>query len=59
MPTKCAKYEWRRVCVNTPRRASINIIAKLAVDAAVTMLRVYCSWPGASAMMYLRVPVLK
>ena len=28
-------------------------------DAAVTMLRVYCSWPGASAMMNLRSAVAK
>ena len=27
--------------------------------AAVTMLRVYCSWPGASAMMNLRAGVAK
>ena len=27
--------------------------------AAVTMLRVYCSWPGASAMMNLRWRVAK
>jgi hypothetical protein len=27
--------------------------------AAVTMLRVYCSWPGASAMMNLRDRVAK
>jgi hypothetical protein len=27
--------------------------------AAVTMLRVYCSWPGASPMMNLRSSVLK
>ena len=59
MPTKCAKYEWRRVCVNTPLRASTKIIAKFAVEAAVTMLRVYCSCPGASAIINLRVPVLK
>ena len=59
MPTSEASLEWRRVCVSTPLRASIRMMARLAVDAAVTMLRVYCSWPGASAMMYLRVPVEK
>mgnify|MGYP000399697243 CR=1 FL=1 len=30
-----------------------------ALLAAVTMLRVYCSWPGASPMMNLRLSVLK
>jgi len=37
----------------------MRMMARLAVEAAVTMLRVYCSWPGASAMMYFRVPVEK
>jgi hypothetical protein len=27
---------------------------QVAVEAPVTMLRVYCSWPGVSAMMNLR-----
>ena len=31
----------------------------IIADAAVTMFLVYCSCPGASAMMYLRVPVVK
>ena len=31
----------------------------LALLAAVTMLRVYCSWPGASPMMNLRASVAK
>ena len=30
-----------------------------AVDAPVAMLRVYCSWPGVSAMMNLRCGVEK
>ena len=30
-----------------------------AVEAPPTMLRVYCSWPGVSAMMNLRLGVLK
>ena len=42
---------WRRVCVSTPFRASIRMTARSAVDAPVTMLRVYCSWPGVSATM--------
>ena len=31
------------------------MITASAVDAPVTMLRVYCSWPGVSAMMNLRL----
>ena len=30
-----------------------------AVEAPVAMLRVYCSWPGVSAMMNLRLSVEK
>ncbi|SKU63883.1 Uncharacterised protein [Mycobacteroides abscessus subsp. abscessus] len=33
----------RRVCWVSPLRASTRMIAKSAVDAPVTMLRVYCS----------------
>ena len=43
MPTRCASVACRRVCVTTPWRASTRRIASCAVDAAVTMLRVYCS----------------
>ena len=32
----------------------MRMIATLAVDAPVAMLRVYCTWPGVSAMMNLR-----
>ena len=32
--------------LSTPLRASIRITARSAVEAPVTMLRVYCSWPG-------------
>ena len=39
-------YEWRRVCSITPLRASTRITATSAVEAPVTMLRVYCTWPG-------------
>ena len=39
---------------STPKRKFI-----IAVDAPVAMLRVYCSWPGVSAMMYLRLGVEK
>ena len=32
---------------------------RLAEEAPVTMLRVYCTWPGVSAMMNLRRGVAK
>ena len=51
--------ECRFVCVRIPWRASIRMIARFAVDAPVAMLRVYCSWPGVSAMMKLRFGVEK
>ena len=34
------------VCSITPWRASTSTIATSAVEAPVTMLRVYCAWPG-------------
>ena len=37
---------WRRDCSSTPLRASMSTSARSAVDAPVTMLRVYCTWPG-------------
>ncbi len=37
-----------------PLRASMRMMARSAVEAPVAMLRVYCSWPGVSAMMNLR-----
>ena len=39
--------------------ASTADAAVLLVDAPVTMLRVYCSWPGVSATMNLRFSVAK
>ena len=39
--------------------ASTSTTAASAPEAAVTMLRVYCSWPGASPMMNLRAGVAK
>ena len=42
-----------------PLRASTSTIARSAVDAPVTMLRVYWMWPGVSAMMNLRRGVAK
>ncbi len=43
----------------TPLRASTRTMATSAVEAPVAMLRVYCSWPGVSAMMNLRRAVEK
>ena len=45
--------------LETPLRASTSTIERSAVEAPVTMLRVYCSWPGVSAMMNLRRGVAK
>ncbi len=59
MPIRLTRKLCRRVCVSTPLRASIRMIARSAVDAPVTMLRVYCSWPGVSATMNLRRSVEK
>ena len=42
-------YACRRVCSTTPCRASTSTIRDSAVEAPVTMLRVYWTWPGASA----------
>ncbi len=41
-----AKKACRRDCSSTPLRASTRIRATLAVDAPVTMFRVYCTCPG-------------
>ena len=54
-----AMNAWRRDCSSTPLRASTRTSARSAVEAPVTMLRVYCSWPGVSAMMNLRRGVWK
>ena len=61
------KSEWRLVCGRSSSAtschcnlvASTSTTAASALLAAVTMLRVYCSWPGASPMMNLRCAVLK
>ena len=50
---------WRRVCSTTPVRASTSTMARSAVEAPVTMLRVYCTWPGVSARMNVRRAVAK
>ena len=41
------------------RFPSTRMMAASAVLAPVTMLRVYCTWPGVSAMMNLRRAVAK
>ncbi len=41
-----AMNEWRCVCSRMPLRASMRMMARFAVDAPVTMLRVYWMWPG-------------
>ena len=50
---------WRRVCSSTPLRPSTSTMTASAVVAPVTMLRVYCTWPGQSARMNDRSPVEK
>jgi hypothetical protein len=54
-----ARKPWRFDWVSTPLRASISTMASSAVEAPVTMLRVYWMWPGVSAMMNLRLGVEK
>ncbi len=62
-----ASSAWRRVCASSATGllcqsslvTSTSTTAASLPAAAVTMLRVYCSWPGASAMMNLRVRVAK
>ena len=46
MPSSELMKAWRLDCATTPLRASTSTIARSAVEAPVTMLRVYCSWPG-------------
>jgi hypothetical protein len=59
MPSSEATNACRRDCSSTPLRASIRMSATFAVEAPVTMLRVYCTCPGVSAMMNLRFSVEK
>ena len=54
IPSSELMNAWRLDCATTPLRASTSTIARSAVEAPVTMLRVYCSWPGVSAMMNRR-----
>ena len=58
-PSMEERKAWRRVCSITPLRASIRISDTCAVEAPVTMLRVYSVCPGVSAMMNLRLGVAK
>src|SRR5665213_364621 len=58
-PSSAATARWRRVCSTTPLRASTKMTTNSAVDAPVTMLRVYCTCPGVSASTNLRRVVVK
>ena len=55
MPSVAEMNVCRRVCSITPLRASRRTTATSAVEAPVTMLRVYWTWPGASASWKRRV----
>ena len=46
MRSSDARNAWRRDCSTMPLRASTRTSARSAVDAPVTMLRVYWMWPG-------------
>ena len=59
MPSSETMNECRFVCGSTPWRASTRMMARSAVEAPVAMFRVYCSWPGVSAMMNFRLSVEK
>ena len=59
IPNRDTRNVWRLVWVITPIRASTRIIARLAVEPPVIILRVYCSCPGVSAMINLRLLVEK
>ena len=57
--SSAAIVAWRRDCSVSPARASTSSSARSAVEAPVTMLRVYCAWPGQSARMNRRRGVAK
>ena len=59
MPSSELMKAWRLDWATIPLRASTSTIARSAVEAPVTMFRVYCSWPGVSAMMKRRWAVAK
>ena len=54
-PSSAAMQRWRRVCSLRPEATSRTTRARSAVEAPVAMLLVYCTCPGQSAMMNLRV----
>ena len=56
---RAATARWRRVCSSTPLRASTSSTRASAVDEPVTVLRVYCTWPGQSASTKERCAVAK
>src|SRR6266550_147155 len=58
-PSRLAMKAWRRLCSVIPRRASSRSTATSAVEAPVTMFRVYWMCPGVSAMMKRRFGVAK
>ncbi len=59
MRSSPVRQVWRRLCSIRPARASTSTIARFAVEAPVTMLRVYWMCPGVSAMMNFRRGVAK
>ena len=58
-PSSSAARRWRRVCSTMPVRASTNSTTTWEVDTPVTVLRVYCTCPGVSARMNVRLGVEK
>ncbi len=54
-----ARKACRRDCSSMPLRASTSTMARSAVEAPVTMFRVYCTCPGVSASTKVRRGVLK
>ncbi len=50
MPSSADRQAWRRDCSRRPWAASTRMTATSEVDAPVTMLRVYCTCPGVSAI---------
>ena len=56
-PSSAAMQAWRRVCSFSPEVASTTTRARSAVEAPVAMFRVYCTWPGQSAITNLRLGV--
>ena len=59
MRSSDAMNAWRRDLLDQAVARVDEDDRQRAVDAPVTMLRVYCTWPGVSAMMNLRRFVAK